>query len=165
MNAKPPSLRHTLNLWEAVGVSVALMAPSMAININPQGTAAIAGRSAWRHSPTPRLTRKVPHVSAAACVAVVTSVQALAWAAFRATPFNLFLTSATAGTLILLVAYALATVVALRLLFFSRRRAVAKWEVAIPVLGFVLLGYTLYRTSFRGPAAARCGVRVWRSRH
>jgi hypothetical protein len=28
MNAQPPSLRLTLNLWEAVGVSVALMASS-----------------------------------------------------------------------------------------------------------------------------------------
>jgi amino acid transporter len=39
------SLRRTLNVWEAVGVSVALMAPSMAININPQGTAAVVGRA------------------------------------------------------------------------------------------------------------------------
>jgi len=37
---KAASLRRTLNVWEAAGVSVALMAPSMAININPQGTAA-----------------------------------------------------------------------------------------------------------------------------
>jgi amino acid transporter len=45
MNARPPSLQRTLNMWEAVGVSVALMAPSMAININPQGTAAVVGRA------------------------------------------------------------------------------------------------------------------------
>ena len=32
-------------MWSAVGVSVALMAPSMAININPQGTAAVVGRA------------------------------------------------------------------------------------------------------------------------
>ena len=29
--------RRELNIWEAVGISVALMAPSMAANINPQG--------------------------------------------------------------------------------------------------------------------------------
>ena len=29
-------LRAALSVWSAVGVSVALMAPSMAININPQ---------------------------------------------------------------------------------------------------------------------------------
>jgi amino acid transporter len=32
-------LRRELHLWEAVGISLALMAPSMAANINPQGTA------------------------------------------------------------------------------------------------------------------------------
>ena len=40
-----PTLRRTLNVWSAVGVSVALMAPSMAININPQGTATAVGRA------------------------------------------------------------------------------------------------------------------------
>ena len=32
-------LRRSLSVWQAVGLSVALMAPSMAANINPQGTA------------------------------------------------------------------------------------------------------------------------------
>ena len=32
-------------MWQAVGISVALMAPSMAININPQGTAGLVGRA------------------------------------------------------------------------------------------------------------------------
>jgi amino acid transporter len=97
-------------------------------------------------------TRNVPHLSAAACVAVVAFVQALAWIAFRTKPFDLFLTSATAGTLILLVAYALATVGALKLLFFSGGRAVAMWEVAIPILGLALLGYTLYRNIIPWPS-------------
>jgi len=48
--------------------------------------------------------------------------------------------------------YALATVGALRLLFFSGGRAVAMWEVAIPVLGLVLLGYTLYRNVIPWPS-------------
>src|SRR5262245_30512805 len=39
------SLRRSLSLWQAVGVSVALMAPSMAANINPQGTATLVGRA------------------------------------------------------------------------------------------------------------------------
>ncbi|GAA3579237.1 amino acid permease [Amycolatopsis ultiminotia] len=41
----PPKLRRTLSVWQAVGLSVALMAPSMAANINPQQTAAAAGRA------------------------------------------------------------------------------------------------------------------------
>jgi amino acid transporter len=34
-----PHLRRELHLWEAVGISLALMAPAMAANINPRGTA------------------------------------------------------------------------------------------------------------------------------
>jgi hypothetical protein len=38
-------LRRSLSVWQAVGISVALMAPSMAANINPQGTAGLVGRA------------------------------------------------------------------------------------------------------------------------
>lgn len=38
-------LRRTLSVWEAIGVSVALMAPSMAVNINPQGISSTVGRA------------------------------------------------------------------------------------------------------------------------
>ncbi|MFJ3234008.1 APC family permease [Streptomyces sp. NPDC086787] len=43
----PPRRRlpRTLNMWQAVGLSVALMAPSMAANINPQGTEPSVGRA------------------------------------------------------------------------------------------------------------------------
>lgn len=37
-------LRRELSVWGAIGISLALMAPSMAVNINPQGTAG-AGRA------------------------------------------------------------------------------------------------------------------------
>src|SRR3954464_10944895 len=42
---RAPGLRRGLNIWEAIGISVALMAPSMAANINPQGTAGSVGRA------------------------------------------------------------------------------------------------------------------------
>jgi hypothetical protein len=38
-------LRHELSVWEAIGLSLALMALSMAANINPQGTAGSVGRA------------------------------------------------------------------------------------------------------------------------
>jgi amino acid transporter len=38
-------LRRDLSVWQAVGLSVALMAPSMAANINPQQTGVAAGRA------------------------------------------------------------------------------------------------------------------------
>src|SRR5882757_10664136 len=40
-----PALRRSLSVWQAVGLSIALMAPSMAANINPQGTAGSVGRA------------------------------------------------------------------------------------------------------------------------
>jgi amino acid transporter len=40
-----PKLRRELSIWEAIGISLALMAPSMAANINPQGTSALIGRA------------------------------------------------------------------------------------------------------------------------
>jgi hypothetical protein len=38
-------LRRGPNIREAIGISVALMAPSMAANINPQATAGSVGRA------------------------------------------------------------------------------------------------------------------------
>ena len=43
--AGPPKLRRNLSVWEAIGISLALMAPSMAASINPQGTATTVGRA------------------------------------------------------------------------------------------------------------------------
>ena len=48
MEANPsgaPGLKRSLSVWAAVGLSVALMAPSMAANINPQASATTAGRA------------------------------------------------------------------------------------------------------------------------
>jgi predicted TIM-barrel fold metal-dependent hydrolase len=48
MEASPssaPGLKRSLSVWAALGLSVALMAPSMAANINPQGSALHAGRA------------------------------------------------------------------------------------------------------------------------
>ncbi len=38
-------LRRELSIWEAIGLSLALMAPSMAANINPQGMVGSVGRA------------------------------------------------------------------------------------------------------------------------
>ena len=74
-----------------------------------------------------------------------------------AQPFDVFTISATTGTLILLVAYILATLGAVRLLFLPGDARVRRWEVVIPVLGLALLGYTLYRNVVPWPA----GTAVW----
>jgi amino acid transporter len=65
---------------------------------------------------------------------------------------NAFLWSGTIGTLILLVAYLLATV-GMTLLVFVRRKmpSVPAWQVVIPVAAVVVLGYTLYRNVYPYP--------------
>src|ERR671917_1853316 len=45
VDTEGPHLRRELRLWEAVAISLALMAPSMAANITPQGTAGSVGRA------------------------------------------------------------------------------------------------------------------------
>ncbi|MGZ4639447.1 MAG: APC family permease, partial [Actinomycetes bacterium] len=50
MKQDPPAasgtgLRRELKIWEAIGISLALMAPSMAANINPQASAGTVGRA------------------------------------------------------------------------------------------------------------------------
>jgi len=62
-----------------------------------------------------------------------------------AEPFDTFLWSGTIGTLILLVAYVLATIGCIKLLFVDRRMAVPMWEVVIPLAALVMLGYTMWR--------------------
>src|SRR3954467_4228390 len=44
-SVRESKLRPSLSVWQAVGISVALMAPSMAANINPPGTAGLVGRA------------------------------------------------------------------------------------------------------------------------
>ena len=99
-------------------------------------------------------SRSVPHLAATACVVLVAVIRGLGWAVLHAAPFDVFTISATAGTLILLVAYVLATLGAVKLLFFSGDVAVSRWEVAIPVLGLALLGYTLYRNVIPWPSGS-----------
>lgn len=78
----------------------------------------------------------------------------LGWFAFGVAPFDLFVASGTIGTLILLLVYALATIGAAKLLFFSGERLVAAWEVVVPLLALVVIGYTLFRNVYPYPTDA-----------
>jgi amino acid transporter len=65
---------------------------------------------------------------------------------------NAFLWSGTIGTLILLVAYLLATIGMTWLVFVKRKMpAVPMWQVIIPVAAVVVIGYTLYRNVYPYP--------------
>lgn len=98
--------------------------------------------------------RAVPHTAATACAVTVAAVQLLGWAVLHARPFDVFTIAGAAGTLILLVAYGMACLGALRLFFQTRGAALSKWEVAMPVLGLALLGYTVFRNVVPWPQAS-----------
>jgi amino acid transporter len=99
-------------------------------------------------------TRGTPVRATAAVVIGMYVVVGATWFVLRARPFDLFLASGTIGTLILLVAYALATIGAAKLLFFSTRREVALWEIVVPALALLLIGYTLFRNTWPYPTGA-----------
>jgi len=77
-------------------------------------------------------------------VAVSAHVSALA--------MNAFLWSGTIGTLILLVAYLLATIGMILLVFVRRQMpSVPMWQVIIPITAIIVLGYTIYRNVYPYP--------------
>jgi len=91
--------------------------------------------------------------TAAVCIAAYVMI-ALSWFVFGVAPFDLFVASGTIGTLMLLVVYAVATIGAAKLLFFSGERQVAAWEVVVPFLALVVIGYTLLRNVYPLPTDA-----------
>ena len=66
-------------------------------------------------------------------------------AAFHANAEDSFAWSGTIGTLILLVAYVLATIGCMILVFVRRKLPVPMWQAVVPLMALVVLGYTLYR--------------------
>ena len=96
----------------------------------------------------------VPVRSTAIVAVAVYVIIALGWFVFGVAPFDLFVASGTIGTLILLLVYALATIGAAKLLFFSGERLVAAWEVVVPFLALVVIGYTLFRNVYPFPTDA-----------
>lgn len=96
----------------------------------------------------------VPARAVGTVLVVVAVALAVAWLVVGAAPFDVFLALGTAGTLILLVAYVLATLGAVKLLFFSGEVQVNRWEIVIPVLSLAALGYTLFRNLWPLPSGS-----------
>ena len=78
-----------------------------------------------------------------AATAVIVGIEAAV--AAQPAAFNSFLWSGTIGTLILLVAYVLASIGCIILVFVRRKLPVPTWQIVVPIAGLVVLGYTLYR--------------------
>lgn len=99
-------------------------------------------------------TKGTPVAASAVVVAAMYVFDVISVVAFRAHPYDVFTWSATIGTLILLVVYVLATLGAVRLVFFTQPRTVAWWELVVPVLALLVLIYTIYRNVLPYPSGA-----------
>jgi hypothetical protein len=55
------------------------------------------------------------------------------------------------GTLCILVAYLMATIGAIKFLFFDGKVQTPRWQIVIPALGAVFVGYTLVKNVFGEP--------------
>jgi amino acid transporter len=60
-------------------------------------------------------------------------------------PYTLYFYAATAGTIALLVAYAMVTLGAIRFLFLGETRRAAGWEIVVPLGALAVVGYVIYR--------------------
>ncbi len=106
-------------------------------------------------TPTSPLARTgsndTPAAAAALVTLVIAAIAVLCAVAFAAKPFDTFFWSGTIGTLILLVAYVLATLGCIKLVFLDRLLPVPMWQVVIPLAALAILGYTIYRNVWPYP--------------
>ena len=92
---------------------------------------------------------------ALALVTALSAVIIAVWAAaFGAGAFDIFVGSGVIGTLILLVAYAFATVGAIKFLFFSGTPRVPMYEIVVPIAALIVLGFTLWLNLSFDPTSA-----------
>jgi amino acid transporter len=98
-------------------------------------------------------TNATPVAAAGVVVGLVAGIGLVCAVFFGAEPFDTFLWSGTIGTLILLVAYVLATVGCIKLIWVDHKMDVAGWEIVIPLGALLLLGYTIYRNVIPYPTS------------
>jgi uncharacterized membrane protein len=77
-------------------------------------------------------------------VAVAAAIVAICRIFFTTNAFDIFVWSGVIGTLILLVAYILATLGAMRMLWFRGRDLAPRWQMVIPIAALLVLAATLY---------------------
>ena len=94
-------------------------------------------------------TNSTPAPAAVAVSVTVLVIAVVCAAFFHAKVFDTFVWSGAIGTLILLVAYALATFGCIKLIWIDKKMPqVPTWQIVIPILALVMIGYTLWRNVF-----------------
>jgi len=99
---------------------------------------------------------QVPAAAAVSVSLVVFVATVVGWVVANGDPFPVIVQAGAAGTLVLLVAYFLATVGCIRLVFSARTgtAAVPRWQVLVPAAGLAVLGYTVWRNLVPLPKGA-----------
>ena len=98
--------------------------------------------------------RGTPSAAVVATVIAAYLTIAVTIVVFKAKPFDTYSWTATIGTLVLLVVYFLTCAGAIRVLFFTKERTTAMWEIVLPIAAMIVLGYTLYRNVIPYPTGA-----------
>jgi amino acid transporter len=137
-----------------LGAAVSAFACCLACVVGASRLLYAVARDASPSSALSRTGRNDTPAAAATVVTLLIAVIALICAVFfDAVPFDTFLWSGTIGTLILLVAYVLATIGCIKLLFIDKKMSVPTWEIVVPLAALVMLGYTIWRNVIPFPDA------------
>jgi amino acid transporter len=135
-----------------IGAAISAISCATACTVGSSRLIYALSRDGAGPAPLRRLSAsQTPRAAVAAIIAATAVFFAVGWVVSKGQPFNVAVAGGTAGTLILLIAYAMATLGCLRLLFFSGQKTVSRWEAIIPVAGIIVLGYTLYRNLYPFP--------------
>ena len=140
-----------------LGAAVSAFGCALACSVGASRLLFALGRDGIAPAAVARVSpgRRTPVVSAAVVAIAALVLEGLLWIVYASDDspsLSVFIAAGVIGTLILLVAYVLATIGVARLLFFSGTRQVAAWEFVVPVLALALLGYTLYKNLFPLPS-------------
>jgi amino acid transporter len=135
----------------AVALNMAAALSSLAITLGTMNASArilfATGRGAGDTRITTRLSRKGEPVVALAITLAVAACIMIGQRIAGSTVLNAALYWLTIGTISLLVAYALATVGAMRFLFLQGRPRMPRWQIIVPILALLFIGYVIYRNA------------------
>src|SRR5215207_7982257 len=157
-------LRRELRFWEAIALSIGIMAPGAAMALNGTLPASLVGRAVplafvfasvgilFVSYAFIRLTGYFNHAGSVYALAVIMVIAIVAFVSQRiggVSAVNAFFYPGTIGVLSMLVAYIVTNVGALRFLFLSRR--VRVWEAIVPVIALAILVYVIYANVYPIP--------------
>ena len=130
----------------SLGAAVSAFGCALACSVGASRLLFALSRDAAGQRGLGRVTRAgTPAAAAAAVVLAMYAIVAVFALGAGSSAMDVFLASGTIGTLILLMVYLVTTVGAIRLLYFTAPRTVPMYEIVVPLLALVVLGYTVYR--------------------